>query len=174
MKRIITLLLLAAMLLSLCLILTLFAGCGAKESKTLKVAISPDFAPMEFVIYNEKDAENAYGFIGKSTTIAANSYKTISLRVKVSAGATANVYLIDMDDDTHASNLSIGSNVTYWYDDDGNVCAKDPAGEHFNAKKDIAFKLQSNGLYKVNTNWAGAEGVDTNAYFANLANYEKI
>lgn len=130
-------------------------------------------ATQPLVIYNEKDAENAYGFIGKSTTIAANSYKTISLRVKVSAGAKANVYLIDMNDDTHASTLSIGSKVTYWYDDEGNVCAKDPSDHDFSAKKDIAFKLQSNGLYKVNPNWAGAEGVNKDAYFANLANYEK-
>ena len=130
-------------------------------------------ATQPLVIYNEEDATTAYGFIGKSVTIAANSYKTISLRVKVSAGATANVYLADMDDDLHQTILSIGNKVTYWYDDDGNVCAKDPTDEHFNAKKDVAFKLQSNGLYKVNPNWAGAEGVDKDAYFANLANYEK-
>ena len=130
-------------------------------------------ATQPLVIYNDKDQTDAYGFIGKSTTIAANSYKTISLRVKVSAGAVANVYLVDMDDETHQSTLSIGNNVTYWYDDDGNVCAKDPTDEHFNAKKDIAFKLQSNGLYKVNTKWSGAEGVNKDAYFANLANYEK-
>ncbi len=130
-------------------------------------------ATQPLVIYNEKDQENAYGYFGKITSLAANTYKTISLRVKVSAGATANIYLVDMADDTHSSMLSIGNNVIYWYDDDGNVCAKDPADEHFNAKKDVAFKLQSNGLYKVNTAWEGAKDVDANAYFANLANYEK-
>ena len=142
-------------------------GGGDWEAVFGKAATQP------LVIYNEETAEHAYGFIGKSTTIASNSYKTISLRVKVSAGAVANVYLIDMDDDTHASNLSIGSKITYWYDDDGNVCAEDPTDEHFNSKKDVAFKLQANGLYKVNKNWAGAGSVDANAYFANLANYEK-
>ncbi len=130
-------------------------------------------ATQPLVIYNAEDQTNAYGFIGKPTAIAANTYKTISLRVKVSAGATANVYLVDMDEDSHASMLSIGRNVTYWYDDDGNVCAKDPTDEHFNAKKDVAFKLQASGLYRVNTSWAGAEGIDPNADFANLANYEK-
>ena len=129
-------------------------------------------ATQPLVIYNEKDAENSYGYFGKITTLSANSYKTISMRVKVSAGATANIYLVDMTEDSHDKMLSIGSNVVYWYDDDGNVCAKDPADEHFNAKKDVAFKLQANGLYKVNPNWSGAKDVDANAYFANLANYE--
>ena len=130
-------------------------------------------ATQPLVIYNEKDQENSFGYFGKITSIAANTYKTVSLRVKVSAGATANIYLIDMSDDSHQTNLSIGSNVIYWYDDDGNVCAKDPTDEHFNAKKDVAFKLQSNGLYKVNTAWEGAKDVDANKYFANLANYEE-
>ena len=42
--------------------LSLFAGCGAAKSSTLKVAISPDFAPMEFVIYNEKGEAEYAGF----------------------------------------------------------------------------------------------------------------
>jgi len=129
-------------------------------------------ATQPLVIYNEKAADKAYGFLGKSTTIAANTYKTISLRVKVSANAKAYVYLIDMDDDSFKNTLSVSRQVTYWYDDDGNICAMDPSDEHFNAKH-IAFKLQANGLYKVNPSWEGAKGVDVNAYFANLANYEK-
>ena len=51
-----------AMTLALIMALSLFAGCGAKESKALKVAISPDFAPMEFVIYNEKGEAEYAGF----------------------------------------------------------------------------------------------------------------
>ena len=51
-----------AMALALIMALSLFAGCGAKESKALKVAISPDFAPMEFVIYNEKGEAEYAGF----------------------------------------------------------------------------------------------------------------
>ncbi|MBQ9113852.1 MAG: hypothetical protein IJY05_02905 [Clostridia bacterium] len=130
-------------------------------------------ATQPLVIYNETASDKSYGFIGASTTISASTYKTISMRVKVSAGATANIYLIDMDDDNYNNALSIERKVTYWYDKDGNVCAKDPTDtKNFNSKTDVAFKLQKNGLYKVNPNWSGAAGVDTETYFANLAAYE--
>ncbi len=124
------------------------------------------------VIYNEEAWTNkTYGFIGNSATISANTYKTVSLRVKVSAGATANIYLIDTSTDNYNSTLSIGSKLAYWYDADGNVCIEDPTGEDFNAKTDVAFRLQSNGLYQVNTNWTGSAGLDTSAYYANLSAY---
>ncbi len=125
------------------------------------------------VIYNEKDQLKPYGFIGQSMSIASDMYETVSLRVKVSNGAKASIYLVDTSDETHESFLSVDRKLTYWYDEDGNVCAKDPASKDFNARKDVAFKLQLNGLYKVNTAWAGAEGLDKNAYYANLSAYEK-
>ncbi len=123
------------------------------------------------VIYNTEAQEKAYGYIGSSKAIAANTYSTISLRVKTNT--TAGIYLVDMDDDTHSKLLSIGRQVSYWYDDEGNVCDTDPADEHFNEKKDVAFKLQSNGLYKVNTAWKGydASKMNPDTYYANLANY---
>ncbi len=132
-------------------------------------------ATQPLVIYNDGEQKNAYGFIGKETTIAANTYATIALRVKVSANASAYVYLMDMDDNTHQSALSIGRQVSYWYDDDGNVCSKDPADHSFNEKKHTAFILQSNGLYKLSDKWEGYDKVDKtlrDKYFANLTNYE--
>ena len=39
---------LVSLLLALCMMLA-FAGCGASDENVLKVAISPDFAPMELV-----------------------------------------------------------------------------------------------------------------------------
>lgn len=52
-----------AMLLALTLLASLFAGCSSTGSKdVLKVAISPDFAPMEFVIYNDKGEAEYAGF----------------------------------------------------------------------------------------------------------------
>jgi len=52
-----------AMLLALTMLATVFAGCSAAGSnKTLKVAISPDFAPMEFVIYNDEGKPEYAGF----------------------------------------------------------------------------------------------------------------
>ncbi|MBO4939590.1 MAG: hypothetical protein J6D30_00990 [Clostridia bacterium] len=136
-------------------------------------------ATQPLVIYNEGAQTNAYGYIGSVQSISANTYKTVSLRMKVSAGATANVYLIDMDNlntekSTFDSTLSIGSKIVYWYDNDGNVCAEDPTDtDNFNAKQDIAFKLQSNGLYKVNPDWTGYSADYEGKFYANLANYEK-
>lgn len=132
-------------------------------------------------IWNDGVAEKAYGFIGKSTAIEANSYAAISVRVKVggatpeeTALAKASVYLVDMDDDTHQKTLSIGRTLTYWYDNDGNICVEDPTSSDFNKRTDIAFKLQSNGLYLANKNWSGYSklaAADQTAYFANLENY---
>ncbi len=149
-------------------ILTAIGGTGA----TWDSLIGKDVT-QPLVIYNAEESTKSYGFIGASSTISASAYATISMRVKVSAGATAHVYLIDMSDDNYNNTLSIGNKVIYWYDKDGNVCAKDPTDtKHFNAKSDVAFKLQKNGLYKVNPNWSGAAGVDTEAYFANLSAYK--
>ncbi len=130
-------------------------------------------ATQPLVIYNATEQSKPYGFIGQSTSISSETYETVSLRVKVSQGATASIYLVDMSDETHESFLSVDRKLTYWYDEDGNVCAKDPASKNFNARKDVAFKLQSNGLYKVNTAWSGASGLNANDYYANLTAYEK-
>lgn len=128
-------------------------------------------ATQPLVIYNTTASDKSYGFIGKKTTISANTYKAISLRVKTNA--TANIYLVDMDDDSSKSLLSIGRKTTYWYDADGNVCVSDPTDtDNFDVKTDIAFKLDSTtGLYKVNKNWSGATDIPENRYYANLAAY---
>jgi hypothetical protein len=114
-----------------------FAGLVNKEeldnwddntyNTAIKNAISDSFgdATQPLLVYNNE--ELAYGFIGKSQKIAANTYATVSVRVLVSAGAQANVYLIDADDKTHKSTLNWSSGVTYWYDEDGNVCTSDPS-----------------------------------------------
>ncbi len=132
------------------------------------------------LIWNDASMlNNAYGFIGKSTSVAANNYAVVSVRVKGSVGAKAYVRLVDVNDSSYegvitAYNkpLSIGGNLTYWYDDKGNICTGDPSEK----ATMVAFNLQSNGLYKVNKNCTDlyealkAEGKE-NAYFANLNAY---
>ena len=130
-------------------------------------------ATQPLVIYNNNDDALSYGFIGASQSVAATSYGTVSVRVKVSANAQANVYLIDMDDKSHETVLGWKSGVTFWYDDEGNVCASDPSDKDFNKKTDVAFKLQENGLYLANDKWSGYKAEMKDVYFANLANYEK-
>ena len=125
------------------------------------------------LIYNNEGAPTSYGFIAaSSSTLAANNYATVSVRVKAN-GATAYVYLTDMSDETRLSSLSVGRQVSYWYDEDGNICASDPTDEHFSAKTGVAFYRQANGLFLVNKNWAGSTGIDATQYYANLANYEE-
>ena len=128
-------------------------------------------ANQPLVIYNGEQNATAYGFIGNERVI--NGYTAVSVRVKVSEGAKAYIYLIDTDKLDEQTALTLGRNQTYWYDDEGNVCASDPSKSAFNARKDTAFKLQANGLYKVNTSWSGASGIDANAYYANLSVYGK-
>ncbi len=123
------------------------------------------------VIYNET-AGLPYGYIGTTKELAAASYSTISLRVK--SNATTNIYLIDTADETRENTLAIGAKKTYWYNDDGDICGKDPSANDFNKNRDVAFKLQSNGLYKVNTSWRDyTDAIDKDAYYANLGAYEK-
>ncbi len=109
------------------------------------------------LIYNNE--ESAYGFIA-TTKSSISGYSAISVRVKVSAGATAYVYLVDMDDKTHETVLSIDRRVSYWYDKDGNVCSGDPAEKD----TEVVLELKSNGLYQAK---------DGGAYYANLAAYTK-
>ena len=116
-------------------------------------------ATQPLLIYNKE--ESAYGFIA-NTASAISGYSVISVRVKVSAGATAYIYLADMDDATHSSVLSIDRRVSYWYDANGNVCFEDPTSDDFDKKTDIALELKDNGLYQAKN------GGD---YYANLKAY---
>ena len=138
-----------------------YAASGAIMGITDEAELNALFsnATQPLLIYNKE--AGAYGFIASSSS-TISSYTAISVRVKVSEGATANVYLINMDSNDRETALSIGRRISYWYDQDGNVCKVDPTSEEFDSKKDIVLKLQSNGLYT-------AEGYD--GYFANLQAY---
>lgn len=125
------------------------------------------------LIYN--DERQAYGFIGSATSVSSSTYSTVSVRVKASLGSTAYLYLIDTTDSRYDKPLTVNTLAyTYWYDDSGNVCAKDPSDSSFDKKKDIAFYLnEDNGLYEVNRNWSGYTADMNGKYYANLSNYEK-
>ena len=127
-------------------------------------------AQQPLVIENDTLATEAYGFIGAKKSVSANSYAAISVRVKA-VNATANIYLVDTSTNERQV-MTVERTLTYWYDDDGNVLSKDPSDDDFVARKHTAFKLQANGLYKVNPTWENAASVDANAYFANLQAYE--
>ena len=127
-------------------------------------------ATRPLLIWNDGSNDGkAYGYIGGSTNIAANTYTAVSLRVKVSANAKANIYLINTDNSKYDTNLSIGRNLTYWYDKDGNICTGDPSEK----ATQVAFKLQTNGLYIANKTWDGYEASMEGKFYANLNAYEK-
>ena len=52
---------LVSLLLALCMMLA-FAGCGASDENVLNGAISPDFAPMEFVDASKSGQDSYVGF----------------------------------------------------------------------------------------------------------------
>lgn len=122
------------------------------------------------VIYNKE--ATSYGYIGAKTTLESGGSDLTPISVKVKTNGTANVYLIDSDSKTEAIKFSTVKYV-YWYDEDGNVCVKDPNDDDFDEKTDVAFKLnEDNGLYEVNPKWAHAENYK-GKFYANLKNYEK-
>lgn len=129
-------------------------------------------ATQPLVIWNETDMAKSYGFIGAKTT-ASSGQKAITLRVKTTGDAQASVYLIDAEDGSYQNTLSIGRTLTFWYDDQGNICTGDPAKKG----SQVAFKLQSNGLYKASKNWNGYSALtdaQKNGYFANLSAYGEV
>lgn len=106
---------------------------------------------------------NTYGFYGANSTVSSDSYTAVSVKVKVSQGAVATVYLVDPTD---KNTLRFGTpRYTFWYDNDGNVLKGEP-DEDWNReqqRENIAYTLRSDGLY---------EDENGNLY-ANLYNLER-
>lgn len=123
--------------------------------------------PLVIVNANESKDIRSYGFYTANTTISANSYQKIAIFVKLSANATAYVYLADRSDPKQGTAM-LSTNlpgVTYWYDDEGNIVSKDPSDKDFNAKTDVLYYLENNGLYT-------KKGANDGKYYANLYNYK--
>lgn len=131
-----------------------------------KTAIQP------LVILNKSGkTQPSYGYFAvANTTVSANSYQKVSLRVKLSAGAKATIYLTDTSEmgSTGSEDKFLAPNapkVTYWYDENGNIVASDPTAKGFDKDKHTIFELQKNGLYRM-------VGESKEIYYANLKNYK--
>ena len=117
--------------------------------------------------------EQAYGYIANAaSTVATSSYAGVTVRVKLSPGATANVYLIDtaekdFGEQQYTDTIHYRSGVNYRYDDKGNVIDLDPEDENYNSKTNTVLWKLDNGL------WGPASDYEGDVYYANLANYEK-
>lgn len=124
------------------------------------------------IVNTVETAARSFGYIGAETTISASSYAQVTLRVKMSANATAYIYLIDASAESSAEtrkyseNLTYSSGISYRYDEDGNVVTKDPDDKDFDADTDTLFYKQDNGL------WSTTERHSGDVYYANLSNYD--
>lgn len=114
--------------------------------------------------YYSKPQLMNYGFIGSEQTVSSDSFATASVRVKVSKGAVAYIYLVDTSASKNVLSFTAPS-YTYYYDEDGNVL-RDKADEKASLKEqteNILYTLHDDGLY------VGADG----KLRANVHNYEK-
>ncbi len=104
-----------------------------------------------------------YGFAGNTETASTDSYKAVSVRVKVAGEATAYLYLIDAD--REIMNFTAPA-ISYWYDDEGNVLDEEPDDEWKDKeqREHIVYKLRKDGLY---------DGVKDGKIYANLSSLTK-
>ncbi len=116
------------------------------------------------VIVNGEEA--AYGYYSETQTVSASSYRRISMRVKVSEGAKANIYLLDTTAEKAGTMLSPNlPKYTFWYDDEGNIVNMDPQSDAYEKEGKILYALQPNGLY------LNAQNPEDPKYYANLSSY---
>ncbi|MDE7379409.1 MAG: hypothetical protein K2N14_00005, partial [Clostridia bacterium] len=127
------------------------------ENDDVWKAIFDDYTVQPLLIVNtaRKFADKAeqkynYGYIGNNSTVSANGYVAVSVRVKASDGAIANVYLVEGGTtDNNVLNYVIPK-YTFWYDDDGNILKGEPKEDATAAEKkaNIAYTLRKDGLYE--------------------------
>ncbi len=99
---------------------------------------------------NGTDGVYNYGYIGNKQSFSADSYTQVSVRVKVSQGAKAYVYLVDTDSENNDVLTYKTPAVNFYYDDNGNILkeAADSKDTKEEAKAKIAYTLRDDGLYE--------------------------
>ena len=109
----------------------------------------------------------AYGYYAETETVSASSYRRISMRVKASKDAIANIYLIDTTAEKTGTLLRPDlPTYTYWYDEDGNIVNMDPSSDDYATNGKILFTLQPNGLYQ------NAQNTGDEKFYANFLSLE--
>lgn len=98
--------------------------------------------------YSSKDVMN-YGYIGEDSSVSANSYATISVRVKVSKGAVAYIYLVDTSAGKKVHKFSAPS-YSFYYDVEGNVLKAEPKKNATitEQRENVLYTLREDGLYE--------------------------
>ncbi len=131
------------------------------EDKVFKRCAADAKFDAEKTYYTQRQVMN-YGYVGNTETFAADGYYAVSVRVKVSAGAVAYIYLVDNDNGVMKYETP---EYTFYYDDKGNVLKNKPKDDQTQAeyRANVAYKLREDGLY---------EDADGKIY-ANLYNLER-
>lgn len=131
-----------------------------EDGSFTKVGNDDEFDENE-VYYRTQEVMN-YGFIGKDSTASADGYTVVSVKVKVSEGAIAHVYLVD---DKEVIKFTTPK-YTYYYDEDGNVLKSkaDDKAPITEQRENILYSLRDDGLYE------DKDG----KLFANTHNYTKL
>lgn len=126
------------------------------ENEAIWEALASKYSYQPLLIVNAKRTIGtqtgifSYGYIGDEKTFSSDGYSQVSVRVKVSDGAIAYVYLIDTDSDSNEVLTYKTPDYNFRYDDDGNILrealsASDTLAE---AKAKIAYTLRDDGLYE--------------------------
>lgn len=106
-----------------------------------------------------------YGFMGSEQTLVSDSYATVSVRVKVSKGAVAYIYLTEATAEKKILSFT-APDYTFLYDEDGNVIKEELDSDATLAQQraNILYSLRDDGLYE-----------DANGkLFANTYNYTRL
>ncbi len=130
-----------------------------KDGDGYKLAEGTKFDEKE-TYYDLKTVMN-FGYIGEETQVS-DDYKTVSVRVKVSKGAIAYVYLVDTSAGKNVLTFDAPS-YSFYYDIDGNVLKDKPASDG-KKQPNILYSLRSDGLYED----------ESGKLFANTWNYKKL
>lgn len=133
------------------------------DGKRYRKVNAEDKYDAETEYYSLSDVLN-YGYIGTASSVSANEYKAISVKVKVSQGATAYIYLVNSE--TREILGYTTPEYTFWYDDEGNVldCEYDSTWSDKELRSHIVYTLRDDGLYE------DGDG----KLFANLYNLTKV
>lgn len=130
---------------------SLIAVAGSSDWKAIfgEYTVQPLLIVNTVREFKEKNVYN-YGFVGKSSSVSSSGYTAVSVRVKASMGAIANVYLVE-DKPSRAEVLGYSVPAyNFWYDSEGNILKDKPVDGASSAEKkeNIAYTIRKDGLYE--------------------------
>lgn len=114
--------------------------------------------------YSLENVRN-YGYFSEKLTVSSDSYKAITVRVKVSKNAIAYIYLVDPSATENVLSFT-APHYSFYYNDEGDVLKEEPKDNATTSeqRKNVLYTLREDGLYE------DADG----KLRANIWNYKKL